>query len=158
MQRIAVCTACVSILAAAASPSALAQHEVRVPFSDSVWYDCGPEEAVQLEGEYHRRVWEHTDAQGIRHRNITYNLQGVSGTGYVTGDRYVAATNEHSTQKWEYVDDGSIVEVHSILVIRLIRTGAGDDSWLYFSVDAVYESASEDPIEERIRFWSECRG
>ena len=133
-------------------------HEVREPFADSVWYACGPEEAVQLSGALHRRVWEHTDGNGTRHRHISYNLQGVEGFGTVTGDRYVAVTNETSSQSYELIEDDTQVTVHSVLVSRLIRTGSGDDAWLYFSRDETFVFSSEDPIESRVRFWTDCRG
>lgn len=129
-----------------------------VPFSDTVWYPCGPEEAVSLEGTFMRRVWSTTDGNGVRHRHIVYGTQGLDGIGMTTGQRYVAGTQEHSTQQFEFVDDGQIIDVHTVLTQRLDPVGRGQVAMLFFSVDAQYSSASEDPISERLRFWSECRG
>lgn len=70
----------------------------------------------------------------------------------------MAVQNEHSSQQFELTGDQQTVEVHTVLVQRLISQGGGPNALLSFFVDAVYSSASEDPIEERIRFSSECRG
>jgi hypothetical protein len=80
-----------------------------VPFFYSDFVPCaagGQGEWVTVEGAMHEHWTFHTDASGTSHASAHMNPQGLTGTGWTTGDRYNAVGNLRIVHNY---DDGRIV-------------------------------------------------
>lgn len=80
-----------------------------VPFVVSEFVPCaagGQGEWVTVEGSLHESWTFHTDASGTSHASAHVNPQGLTGTGWTTGERYNAVGNLRTVHNY---DDGRVV-------------------------------------------------
>jgi hypothetical protein len=121
----------------------------KFPVSGTLFNSCPPQELVEFEGFFHFLVTgeETPTSSDIK---IHVNLQGVSGVGLTSGDRYSIAQNE----KTDIEFTPTTSEQETDFRFRLIRQGSDDNLW----VRQTFRFTFPPGTFELIRNETECRG
>lgn len=133
------------------APSSAMILNDKVNIAGWVYNSCAPAEFVSVAGSVHRVV---TGDIGPTGGTLKYhqNMQGVSGTGQLSGDRYNFHSNVKQEYEWTVAPATSAGEVD--VRHRVIRQGSNDNLW----IRQTYRWSSPPFTFELIRSEFECRG
>jgi hypothetical protein len=159
MKRLALSFVVMGTALALAAGGALAQattqtFEIKVPLDGQEIVNPCTGEPVQLTGQRHILFHITEDANGGFHAVTHLQLQGVSGTGLVSGQRYkvVGVTRDES-----YFAPGELRETMIIHRFHIV-SGGPSDNWLVNETIHVTFNANGEPTAEVLNFHTTCEG
>lgn len=136
----------------AGGPSFAKIFNEKIPIDQLLFNPCPPEELVQISGFLHLLVTGEQTPAGSDLK-IHVNLQGISGVGLTSGDRYSIQQNEHTDLQFSNVPPFPFQQ-ETDFRFRIVRQGSDDNLWFRQTVRFSFP-----PFEfEIIRNEFECRG